>query len=147
MTTIVFVLKMLILTANPSLTVDRVEADYRPIAVVCTADACVNVPTVRSKGGLREGQTIARKVTPEDVCRAAAVDYDASECDGLNAHLASNPEARAFWYANNGNAALGCETFTRGDGTGAVVCQGHTVAFVGVDGTRHANPYYTAGVR
>lgn len=144
MNTIVFVLKMLILTSNPSLTVDRVESDRAPVAVVCSSDACFNVRTVRGKGGLREGQTIARKVTPEDVCRASAVDYDASECDGLNFHLASNPEARALWYANNGNAQLGCETFTRGDGTRAVVCQGHTVAFVGTDGTRHANPYYAS---
>jgi len=41
-------------------------------------------------------------------------------------------------------AQLGCETFTRGDGTRAVVCQGRTVAFIGVDGTRHANPYASA---
>lgn len=53
---ILFVLKMLILTANPSLTVDRVESDRAPIAVVCSDESCVNVPTVRGKGGLREGQ-------------------------------------------------------------------------------------------
>jgi hypothetical protein len=42
------------------MTVDRVEADYSPVAVVCTAVACVDVATVEGNGGLYEGQSIGR---------------------------------------------------------------------------------------
>ena len=38
--------------------VDRVEADYRPIAVVCVGESCTNVRTTARKGGLVEGLQI-----------------------------------------------------------------------------------------
>jgi len=92
MNTILFALKLLIASNISPTFVDRVEDNN--VAVVCSADACATVPTVRKHGGLREGQAID-----------------------------------------------GCETVKRGDGTSAVVCGGSVRAFIGMDGTRHANPY------
>jgi len=99
MTSIIFVLKLMMLTSVPSaatVQVDRVESDYGRMAVVCVDGDCrMVIPTVAVKrGGLREDQTI--------------------------------------------NA---CETVKRGDGTSAIICGGSVKAFIGVDGTRHANPY------
>lgn len=37
---------------------------------------------------------------------------------------------------------IGCETHKRLDGTSAVVCSGHVVAYIDIDGSRRANPYF-----
>jgi hypothetical protein len=41
-----------------------------------------------------------------------------------------------------------CETVgPRLDGTKVVICAGRAAAYIDTDGSRRANPYYTAGVR
>lgn len=47
-----------------------------------------------------------------------------------------------------GRKLSACETVgPRLDGTRVVICNGSVAAYIDVDGSRRANPYYTAGVR
>lgn len=60
MNTILFALKLLMLTGSTEVIVDRVESDYSNIAVVCTDAGCFDMQTVSpARGGLAESQVVS----------------------------------------------------------------------------------------
>ncbi len=96
MNTILFALKLMMLSNVSTVIVDRVE-DNNVAVIELSAGNMMTMPTVDGTGGLREGQVI-------------------SSCETVGPRL---------------------------DGTKVVICAGHVAAYIDVDGSRRANPYYT----
>jgi hypothetical protein len=95
MNTILFALKLMILTGNSTVYVDRVESDYGYQAVICAGTDCTTVlPTVApSAGGLHEGQ----KVT---TCETVGPRLDGTRVEICNGSVAAFIRADGSRLAN-----------------------------------------------